>query len=138
MAHTAGGALRLGVSEEKLAAVWEYRTSPLYSAADEALWKLADSYAHMGPRFADKSAAAYARIVKEYPLSPYVDEAKTDRGKLILNAIVWTAGVDVPAGGVPAGTVTVDDLLQNHDEPIPADFNKARIQAMLDEWNAKS
>ena len=34
MAHTAGGALRLGVSEEKLAAVWEYRTSPLYSAAE--------------------------------------------------------------------------------------------------------
>lgn len=55
--------------------------------------------------------------------------------KLIMNAIVWTAGLDVPAGGVNAGTVTVDDLLQNHDEPIPPDFNKARIQAMLDEWN---
>jgi len=50
---------------------------PLYSAADEVLWKLGDSYAHMGPRFADKSAAAYARIVKDYPLSPYVDEAKS-------------------------------------------------------------
>jgi len=50
---------------------------PLYSAADELLWKLGDSYAHMGPRFADKSAAAYARIVKDYPLSPYVDEAKS-------------------------------------------------------------
>ncbi len=52
---------------------------PLYSAADEALLKLGDSYAHMGPRFADKSAAAYARIVKDYPLSPYADAAK---GKL--------------------------------------------------------
>src|SRR5947208_9007371 len=50
---------------------------PLYSAADELLWKLGDSYAHMGPRFADKSAAAYARIVKDYPLSPYADEAKS-------------------------------------------------------------
>jgi type 1 glutamine amidotransferase len=60
--------------------------------------------------------------------------------KLILNAIVWTAGVDVPADGVPAGHVTIDDLLQNHDEPIPADFNekqRPRIQAMLDEWNGK-
>lgn len=56
--------------------------------------------------------------------------------KLILNAIVWTAGADVPAEGVAAGKVTVDDLLQNHDEPIPADFNKARIEAMLQEWNA--
>jgi uncharacterized peroxidase-related enzyme len=34
MAHTAGGALRLGVSEEKLAALWEYRTSPLYTDAE--------------------------------------------------------------------------------------------------------
>ncbi len=34
MAHTAGGALRLGVSEAKLAALWEYRTSPLYSEAE--------------------------------------------------------------------------------------------------------
>jgi uncharacterized peroxidase-related enzyme len=31
MAHTAGGALRLGVDEAKLAAIWEYATSPLYS-----------------------------------------------------------------------------------------------------------
>ena len=55
--------------------------------------------------------------------------------KLMLNAIVWTSGLDIPAGGVNAGKVTVDDLLQNHDEPIPADFNKARIQSLLDEWN---
>lgn len=34
MAHTAGGALRLGVSDEKMAAVWEYATSPLYSEAE--------------------------------------------------------------------------------------------------------
>jgi type 1 glutamine amidotransferase len=55
--------------------------------------------------------------------------------KLFLNAIVWTAGLDVPSEGVNSGTVTVDDLLQNHDEPIPDNFNKARIQAMLEEWN---
>lgn len=52
---------------------------PLFSQADAALWKLGDSYAHMGPKFADKSAAAYARIVKDYPLSPYAEDAK---GKL--------------------------------------------------------
>jgi uncharacterized peroxidase-related enzyme len=34
MAHTAGAARNLGVSDEKLAAVWEYRSSPLYSAAE--------------------------------------------------------------------------------------------------------
>src|SRR5437899_4484111 len=34
---------------------------PLFSAADEALWKLGESYGKMGPRFADKSVAAYVR-----------------------------------------------------------------------------
>jgi len=34
MAHTAGGALHFGVEEQKLAAVWEFRTSPLFSVAE--------------------------------------------------------------------------------------------------------
>lgn len=34
MAHTAGAARKLGVSDDKLAAVWEYRSSPFYSAAE--------------------------------------------------------------------------------------------------------
>ncbi|HPQ16521.1 MAG TPA: outer membrane protein assembly factor BamD, partial [Bryobacteraceae bacterium] len=49
---------------------------PLYSQADQALWKLGDSYARMGPNFRDRAAAAFARIVREYPLSPLVDQAK--------------------------------------------------------------
>lgn len=56
--------------------------------------------------------------------------------KFFLNAIVWTAGLDVLPNGVDPGVVTIDDMLQNHDEPIPADFNKTRYQAMFDEWNA--
>ena len=35
MAHTAGGALHVGVDSAKLAAVWEYSTSPLYSEAEK-------------------------------------------------------------------------------------------------------
>jgi uncharacterized peroxidase-related enzyme len=34
MAHTAGGAMRFGVDEAKVAAVWDYRSSPLYSQAE--------------------------------------------------------------------------------------------------------
>jgi uncharacterized peroxidase-related enzyme len=34
MAHTIGGAAHLGVAEEKLAAIWEYQSSPLYTAAE--------------------------------------------------------------------------------------------------------
>jgi outer membrane protein assembly factor BamD len=49
---------------------------PLYSLSDEALWLLGDSYTKMGPRFRDKAAASYARIVKDYPLSSLSDDAK--------------------------------------------------------------
>jgi len=48
---------------------------PNYSAADEALWKLGTSYNKLGDRWEDKAAQAYTRIVKDYPLSPYRDEA---------------------------------------------------------------
>lgn len=49
---------------------------PLYSKADEALFKLGDSYTKMGPRFKDRSGKAFAKIVREYPLSAYADDAK--------------------------------------------------------------
>lgn len=34
MAHNAGGSLRSGIDAEKLAKVWEYPTSPLFSDAE--------------------------------------------------------------------------------------------------------
>jgi outer membrane protein assembly factor BamD len=49
---------------------------PLYSAADEALWLQGDSYTRMGPRFREKAGESYARIVRDYPLSAYADNAK--------------------------------------------------------------
>jgi outer membrane protein assembly factor BamD len=49
---------------------------PLYSQSDQANWMLGDSYEKMGPRFRQKAGSAYARIVREYPLSPLADEAK--------------------------------------------------------------
>src|SRR5246127_5654944 len=41
MAHTAGGALHLGVEDRKLAAIWGYQTSPLFSSAERAALDLA-------------------------------------------------------------------------------------------------
>jgi outer membrane protein assembly factor BamD len=49
---------------------------PLYSNADDALWKLGEAYAKMGPRFEAQSIEAYERIASEYPLSPYADRAR--------------------------------------------------------------
>jgi outer membrane protein assembly factor BamD len=62
---------------------------PLYSQADEALWRVGDSYSKMGPRFNDKSVEAFQRIVRDYPLSPLADDAKkrlTDMEKEIPEA----------------------------------------------------
>lgn len=56
---------------------------------------------------------------------------------LVLNAIVWTAHGTVPAGGVPSRDLSVADLQANQDFEVPGDFNPARIQALLDEWNGK-
>ncbi|MBX9777047.1 MAG: carboxymuconolactone decarboxylase family protein [Xanthobacteraceae bacterium] len=41
MAHTAGGALHFGVEDRKLADVWDYQRSPLYSIAERAALDLA-------------------------------------------------------------------------------------------------
>ncbi|MFM7865929.1 MAG: hypothetical protein ACKPHU_17075, partial [Planctomycetaceae bacterium] len=53
---------------------------------------------------------------------------------LVLNAIAWTAHADVPAAGIPSKELTVQDLMANQDYDVPADFNPALTQAMLDEW----
>lgn len=58
--------------------------------------------------------------------------------RLMLNAIVWTARGQVPENGVPSAALTIDDLMANQDEKVPGNFNKARVQAMLDEWNASN
>lgn len=49
---------------------------PLYSKADQALFEAGESYQKMGPRFRQKAASMYDRIVSDYPLSARVDAAK--------------------------------------------------------------
>ena len=41
MAHTAGGALHFGIEDRKVAAVWDYQTDPLFTAAERAALDLA-------------------------------------------------------------------------------------------------
>ena len=49
---------------------------PLFSQADEAWWMTGESYNKLGPRFRGRSITAYQKIVRDYPLSARVDEAK--------------------------------------------------------------
>jgi uncharacterized peroxidase-related enzyme len=58
MAHTAGGALRLGVDERKLEALWEYRASPLYTDAERAALDFALAAASVPNEVTDETFAA--------------------------------------------------------------------------------
>ena len=54
--------------------------------------------------------------------------------QMMLNAMWWVAGGDVPAAGIDPGTVTADDLLENQDYE-PRNFNRADLEASLVRWN---
>lgn len=49
---------------------------PLYSKTPDALWNLAQSWSKLGPAYRAQESTAYARIVRDYPLSPWVASAK--------------------------------------------------------------
>jgi outer membrane protein assembly factor BamD len=48
---------------------------PLYSKADLALWDMGQSYGRLGNRFRKQEGEAYAKIVRDYPLSAYAEDA---------------------------------------------------------------
>jgi len=50
---------------------------PLYSGTDEALWEAGKAYLSMGPKFRQHAADSFGRIIRDYPLSDRVDQAKS-------------------------------------------------------------
>jgi outer membrane protein assembly factor BamD len=48
---------------------------PLYSKADLALWEMGNAYGKLGNRFRKQEGDAYARIVRDYPLSDFASDA---------------------------------------------------------------
>jgi len=48
---------------------------PLYSKADLALWDMGEAYGNLGNRFRRQEGEAFSRIVRDYPLSEYADDA---------------------------------------------------------------
>ncbi len=53
---------------------------------------------------------------------------------VVLNGIVWTAGVEIPDGGVPSKTPTFDELLENQDYPAPKNFTPERARKLIEPW----
>jgi hypothetical protein len=66
----------------------------------------------------------------------HINWAQDDFRKCVLNAIVWTAKIDVPAGGVESKRPTVADLLANLDpKKRPADQTDEAIAKQIEEMN---
>jgi len=61
--------------------------------------------------------------------------ASNDFRTLVLNALVWVTGVDVPSGGVPSKTPTIEELEANQDYPMSNRWDRAKIKEMIAEWN---
>ncbi len=51
--------------------------------------------------------------------------------KLVLNAILWTAKIEVPAQGVSDKPITLNELVVNQDEPVPANLDRAGIRKKI-------
>jgi type 1 glutamine amidotransferase len=65
----------------------------------------------------------------------HINWAHNDFRKIVLNGLVWAAGVDVPPDGVPSKTPTTEQLRANMDYPDPGSWNWDRIQEKIDKWN---
>jgi type 1 glutamine amidotransferase len=61
--------------------------------------------------------------------------ANDDFRKIVLNALVWVAGLDVPPGGVPSKTPSIEELKANQDYPMPRSYDWERIEQMIKQWN---
>ncbi|UCG59446.1 MAG: DUF1080 domain-containing protein [Phycisphaerales bacterium] len=61
--------------------------------------------------------------------------AHNDFRKLVLNALVWIAGGEVPPHGVASRTPSLDELLANQDYAVPNGWKRERIQQMIASWN---
>ncbi len=55
--------------------------------------------------------------------------AQDDFRTVVLNGIAWTAGLDIPDGGVPSKTPTYEQLLKHQDYPKPDDFTEEKAWA---------
>lgn len=53
---------------------------------------------------------------------------------IVLNAIVWVAGLEVPPGGVPSKTPTWAELEANQDFPPPPQFDRKHVENLLEQW----
>lgn len=112
MAHTAGGALRLGIAPEKVEAVWEYQSSPLFTEAERAALDFAlaaasvpnavddETFARLRKHWSDEQVVEILGVISVFGLlnrwndslaTPLEDEA-AEVGDRFLASHGWSAG----------------------------------------------
>jgi hypothetical protein len=60
--------------------------------------------------------------------------ANDDFRTVVLNGIAWVAKLDIPLGGVPSNTPTIETLKANLDKAQPPDFNEGKVRKLIDNW----
>lgn len=61
--------------------------------------------------------------------------AHPDYRKLVLNAIAWIAGAEVPQDGIESGPYTMEDMLANQDYPPGGrNFDREAVERMVSSW----
>ena len=53
----------------------------------------------------------------------------------VLNAVVWIAGAEVPTGGVPSQTPTLEQLEADLGQPRPGNFNADAVKKQIEAMN---
>ena len=112
MAHTAEGAARIGVEQQKLDAVWNYQTSPLFTAAERAALDVAvaagcvpnavtdDMFAEMRKYWDDEQVVEIVGIIALFgflnrwndTFATPLEDAPLEFGEKHLTAQGWDAG----------------------------------------------
>lgn len=112
MAHTIEGAAHLGVEEQKLAAVWDYPTSPMFTAAERAALDFAasaaqqpnavtdDDFATMRQYFDDEQIVEIVAVISVFgflnrfndTMGTPLEDVPTATGQRYLASHGWTPG----------------------------------------------
>jgi len=112
MAHTAHSAARSGISAEKEEALWEFETSPLYSAAERAALRVArgaalvpnavtdEDFAELRRHFDDAQVVEIVAVIALYgfynrfndTMATQLERSPLEAGKRYLAGRGWRAG----------------------------------------------
>ncbi len=61
--------------------------------------------------------------------------AHPDYRKLVLNAIAWIAGAEIPTDGIRSGPFSLQDMMANQDFRPWGRYDKGQVEQMLADWS---